>query len=242
MRQALPCKIIYYLLFIIYITYLCHNYKGFSIHLGKPTTFLRTDWSPSPPGPPPPLPRLLSSCSQSHHNRPRRCAAAAIVATAVAANSAAAVAAAAARTSFNFQIEKMCRNSSPSLLKGQSNEISDLQFFSSFEPAWANIYRFWFSFRRVIQIVRGIIPQWGNLPSSMILRWVNLPAVSYCGESCDLPGSYLKGQSKEIFNLYFHNSSPAGPLSNGLRCFRFLWRFRRVGKMFRKNLLTKAIS
>ena len=117
---------------------MCHNYKGFSIHLGKPTTFLRTDWSPSPPGPPPPLPRLLSSCSQSHHNRPRRCAAAAIVATAVAANSAAAVAAAAARTSFNFQIEKMCRNSSPSLLKGQSNEISDLQFFSSFEPAWAN--------------------------------------------------------------------------------------------------------
>ena len=121
--------------------YLCHNYEGFFIHLGKPTTFLRIDLTPSPPGPPPPLPRLLSSCSQSHHNRPRRCAAAAIVATAVSANSAAAVAAAAAaaaRASFDFQIETMCRNSSPSLLKGQSNEISDLQFFSSFEPAWAN--------------------------------------------------------------------------------------------------------
>ena len=40
--------------------------------------------------------------------------------------------------------------------KGQSNEIFDPQYFSSFEPAWATdqwvkYFRIWFSFRREIQ-------------------------------------------------------------------------------------------
>ena len=43
-------------------------------------------------------------------------------------------------------------------LKGQSNKIFELKFFSSFKPAWATDQRvkkkirFWLSFRRVIQI------------------------------------------------------------------------------------------
>ena len=39
------------------------------------------------------------------------------------------------------------------------------------------------------------------------------------GESCDLPGSYLKGQSKEIFDLFFHISSLTEPLINGGKYF-----------------------
>ena len=37
----------------------------------------------------------------------------------------------------------------------------------------------------------------------------------------------LKGQSNEIFDLhYFHFSNPSGPLTNGLKCFRFWLKFR----------------
>ena len=59
----------------------------------------------------------------------------------------------------------------------------------------------------------------------MILRWVNLPTLAYCRESCDLSRSCLKGQSNEIFDMFFHNSSLSGPLSNGLKYFRFWLRF-----------------
>ena len=34
--------------------------------------------------------------------------------------------------------------------------------------------------------------------------------------------NYLKGQFNEIFNLYFfHQSTPTGPLTNGLKYFQF---------------------
>ena len=49
-------------------------------------------------------------------------------------------------------------------LKGQSNEIFDLQIFSSFEPTWAidqwpngfKYFRFWLRFRRVIRIFMNL--------------------------------------------------------------------------------------
>ena len=55
-------------------------------------------------------------------------------------------------------------------LKGQSNEIFDLQFFYHLNQPGPltnglNYFRFWWSFRRVIQI------------------FVNLPGVWYCAES-----------------------------------------------------------
>ena len=64
-------------------------------------------------------------------------------------------------------------------LKGQSNTIFDLQFFS---PSYSNFY---------------------ESPRGMILRRVNLPGVSYPGESNDFSRSYLKGQSNKIFDLFF---------------------------------------
>ena len=43
-----------------------------------------------------------------------------------------------------------------------------------------------------------------------------LPICLHCN-TCDLSRSYLMGQSNEIFDLFFHNSSLPGPLSNGLK-------------------------
>ena len=78
----------------------------------------------------------------------------------------------------------------------------------------------------------GYITALSQSPRSMILRWVNLPAVSYCAESCDISISYLKGQSNMIFDL-FHNSNLPGPLGNSLRYLRFWIRFLRVIRVFR---------
>ena len=98
-------------------------------------------------------------------------------------------------------------------LKGQSNEIFDTQFFSSFQPAWATYQ--WvkiisFSFSRDIRI------------------FSKFRAVSYCADSSDFSVSFLKGQSNEIFFLFFHNWSLPWSQSNGLNYFRFLSRFCRV--------------
>ena len=71
-------------------------------------------------------------------------------------------------------------------------------------------------------------PSYSNFfesPRGMILRRVNLPGVKYPGEKYDFSISYLKGQSNEIFDMFFHDSSLPGPLSNGLKYFKFLLRF-----------------
>ena len=77
-----------------------------------------------------------------------------------------------------------------------------------------------------------------NLPGVWYcaLRRVNLLGVSYPCESNDFSRSYLKGQSSKGFDLFFHNSSLPGPLSNGLKYVRFWSRFCRVIQSFRKNL------
>ena len=118
----------------------------------------------------------------------------------------------------------------------------DLQFFSSFEPACATDQ--WFKiFLNLVKfsltsysIFSGNITALSQSPSSMILCWVNLPAVSFCGESCDL-SSPMKF-STCFFSL--HNSSLPGPLSNGLKYFRVWLRFCRVIRVFRDWL--RAVS
>ena len=104
---------------------------------------------------------------------------------------------------------------------GPSKEIFDPHFFSSFEPAWATD-----QWVKIVSILVKISQSYSNFsvyhtaqsqsPRSIILRRVNLPTVSYCAESCDFSVSYLKGQSNNIFDLFFLNSSLPGPLSNGL--------------------------
>ena len=87
------------------------------------------------------------------------------------------------------------------ILKGQSNEIFDLQFFSSIEPAWYTDQ--WF---KIFSILVKFSPSYSNFyesPRGMILRRVNLPGVSYPGESNYFSRSYLKGQSNKIFYLFF---------------------------------------
>ena len=73
---------------------------------------------------------------------------------------------------------------------------------SSFRPAWPTDQWVWLSFRRVFQILNfsGYHTALNQSPRSMVLRWITLPAVSYW---CDLSGSYLKGQSNKIFDLFF---------------------------------------
>ena len=44
----------------------------------------------------------------------------------------------------------------------------------------------------------------------------------------------LKGVCHEIFNLYFHDSTPSGPLINRLKYFRIRFRFRRDIQIFKK--------
>ena len=91
------------------------------------------------------------------------------------------------------------------MLKGQSNEIIDLQFYSSFEPTCATdqrlkYFRFWLRIRWVIQILspkiwlpgvsypgESVSPGYHTLasqsPRGIIPLRVNLPGVSYPGES-----------------------------------------------------------
>ena len=68
-----------------------------------------------------------------------------------------------------------------SSLKGQSNEIFDLQFFSSIEPAWAtdqwvkifsNLVRFLLSYSNFYESPRGMILRRVNLPRGIIPRRV----------------------------------------------------------------------
>ena len=52
----------------------------------------------------------------------------------------------------------------------------------------------------------SFLPSYSNFyesPRGMILRRVNLPGVSYPGESNDFSRSYLKGQSNKIFDMFF---------------------------------------
>ena len=86
------------------------------------------------------------------------------------------------------------------LLKGQSNKIFDLQFFSSFEPVlatdqWGKIFsnlvknlQRYSNFKPENLTPRSIIPRrvrlpWGIIPWGMIPGRVNLPGVSYPCES-----------------------------------------------------------
>ena len=60
-----------------------------------------------------------------------------------------------------------------------------------------------------------------------------LPICLHCN-TCDLSRSYLMGQSNEIFDLFFHNSSLPGPLSSGLKGWP------RARKSWRNFLLTSV--
>ena len=84
-------------------------------------------------------------------------------------------------------------------LKGQSNEIFDLQFFSSFEPAWATdqwvkifliLIKFSLSYSSFYESPQGIILRshtaQSHSPWGIILRRVDLPGVSNCAESISL--------------------------------------------------------
>ena len=86
-------------------------------------------------------------------------------------------------------------------LKGQSNEIFDLQFFSSFQPACATD-----QWVKIFLILVKFSPSYLHFyesPRGLILRRVNLPGVSYPGESYDFSRSYLKGQYNQIFDMFF---------------------------------------
>ena len=110
-------------------------------------------------------------------------------------------------------------------LEGQSKEIFTSSFFHHLNQPGLKYFRFGqVCFRDIrIWISTQYDTPWCQCPHGMILRWVNLPAVSYCAESCDFSVSSLKGQSNKIFDLFFfHNSSLPGPLSNGFKYFIFL--------------------
>ena len=92
-------------------------------------------------------------------------------------------------------------------LKGQSNEIFDLQFFSSFEPAWAK--DLWVKIFSILVKFSLSYSNFSESPRGMILRRVNLPGVSYPGKSNDFSRSYLKGQSNKIFGMFFSKLKPA---------------------------------
>ena len=98
-------------------------------------------------------------------------------------------------------------------------------FFSTLEPAWATDH--WVKiFRRVIRNFLEII-----------LRRINLPAVSYCTESCDLSGSYLKRQYNNIFDLFFLILAYHDHWVIGKNIFDFCWDFNEFFEFFVKNLL-----
>ena len=119
-----------------------------------------------------------------------------------------------------------------SLFKRQCYEIFD-PHFSSLEPAKATEQ--WVKIFSILGYFLGYHTPKSQSPRSIILSRVNLTAVSYCAESSGFSGSYLKGQSTDIFDLFFYNTSLPGPLSNGLKYFRFRLVFRRVIQIFCKN-------
>ena len=106
-------------------------------------------------------------------------------------------------------------------LKIQSNEFVYLQFFSSFEPAWANDQ--WVN--TFSNLVRFSL-LFKFLGYTVLLRWVSLPEISYCAESCDLSRSYLKGQSNEILTPHFYSSfEPAWTTDKQVKTFFILVSF-----------------
>ena len=87
------------------------------------------------------------------------------------------------------------------ILKGTVQRDFRPPFFPSFEPAWATD-----QWVKIFLILVKFSPSYSNFyesPRGMILRRVNLPGVSYPGESNDFSRSYLKGQSNKIFDLLF---------------------------------------
>ena len=101
----------------------------------------------------------------------------------------------------------MCRHSVP--LKGQSNEIFEPQFFSSFEPAWATDQCI-----KIVSFLVSFSPRYSNFyetTRSIILR----------GVMC-LWESYLIGHSKKKTSSFFNHSNKPGPLTNGYKYFR-IW-------------------
>ena len=137
-------------------------------------------------------------------------------------------------------------------LKGHSNEIFDLQFFHhSNQPGsltnGLNYFRFWFGFRWDIRIflnLHAVSYCAESISPQYVWHWAESISTQYdtarTAESCDISVSYLKWQSNEIFDLFFHNSSLPGPLSNGLKYFWFWLRFRRVIRVFQDWL--RAVS
>ena len=116
-------------------------------------------------------------------------------------------------------------------LKGQSNEIFDPQFFSSFEPTWATD-----QWVKIFCFLVSVSPRYSSfteVPSSMILHRVKFCAVSYCTESCDFSVSFLRDSTTRFSSCFFHNSRLPEPLSKCLKYFRFWLRFRRVIRFFR---------
>ena len=88
----------------------------------------------------------------------------------------------------------------PITLKGQSNEIFDPQFFSSFEPAWATD-----QWVKTVWFLVSFSPRYSYfswVPRSMILRRVKFRAVSYCAKSCDFSVSFrIKQDFLHVFYI-----------------------------------------
>ena len=97
-------------------------------------------------------------------------------------------------------------------MQGQSNEIFDPQFFSSFKPAWATD-----QWVKIVQFLVLFSPRYSNFFKSL------RSTISYCAESCDFfIGMLFKGTVKQDFvYLFFHNLSLPWSLSNGLKYYRF---------------------
>ena len=77
----------------------------------------------------------------------------------------------------------------------------DFQFFSSFQPACATD-----QWVKIFLILVKFSPSYLHFyesPWGLILRRVNLPRVSYPGESYDFSRSYLKGQYNQIVDMFF---------------------------------------
>ena len=114
-------------------------------------------------------------------------------------------------------------------LKGQSNEIFDPQFLSSFEPAWA--FDQWV---KIFSFLVSFSPRYSSfseVPRSIILRRVKFCVVSYCAESSSaqyhtarghFTFPYPRDSQTRFATCSLHNSILPWPLSNGLKYFRFL--------------------
>ena len=125
-------------------------------------------------------------------------------------------------------------------LEGQSKEIFTSSFFHHLnQPGQVINGLKYFRFGQVcfrdirIWISTQYDTPWCQCPHGMILRWVNLPAVSYCAESCDFSVSSLKGQSNKIFDLFFFIIRAClGHWVMGLNILYFWLRFCRVIRDF----------